>query len=229
MSLAELPRLTVRVAGHRMSSWRACALAGLVSGSAWFAWCGLREDAGLALIGSVIGADLAGYRLLNVMGARRYGIPRICLLVYLAATASITIGVTLLFGRPVLVTLELWLHAMTLLMAFGRTGCALGGCCHGKPASWGLVYPWRGRDRHFPVQLLEAAVLVALFFAGIPFVLQPRGVYLLVFATGYGLSRFGLELLRGDTTRPYFLRLSLSQWISLVLLGGAGTVIFNLT
>jgi len=57
-------------------------------------------------------------------------------------------------------------------------------------------------------------VLGALLFAN-----RPAGAALAWYTMTYGAVRFGLEFLRGDPDRPYWLGYSESQWISLLLTG----------
>lgn len=80
--------------------------------------------------------------------------------------------------------------SIPLVHAFGRLGCLLTGCCHGREIAVG------GETFAVPVQLLEAILLFALFawlrrgrFEANRFIL-----YLLVYAP----ARFCLEFLRGD-------------------------------
>ena len=91
---------------------------------------------------------------------------------------------------------------LALAHAVGRVGCFFNGCCHGL---------------HYPVQLFESALLVALslflFFKSrsSAVVGEIFGFYLI----GYAAIRFGLEFLRADQT-AYF-SLTIPQWISLAI------------
>lgn len=103
------------------------------------------------------------------------------------------------------------LPALPLAHAFGRIGCFLGGCCYGVEMADGC---------RFPVQLLEAALLLAIFAAVLIAARKTRraekiaGLYFLL----YGLCRFGDEFLRGDKIRGFVGPLSVAQWISLGLI-----------
>lgn len=122
--------------------------------------------------------------------------------------------------------------------AIGRIGCLMAGCCYGfaydGPGCVRYLHSTAGlspEQGYFPVQLLEGAVNIGLCL----FLLKKekrcsRPMQVVMWYLGsYGVVRFCLEFLRGDSTRGIWLGLSLSQWISLALLSLCGiyTVIFN--
>lgn len=105
---------------------------------------------------------------------------------------------------------------------FGRVGCFFAGCCYGMPyeGPFCLHLTAAGIDHGtFPVQLLEAALNLALFFALCAYAGKHRGGFRVLFAymIAYGGLRFALEFLRGDLIRGMAGGLSTSQWISLAL------------
>ena len=117
---------------------------------------------------------------------------------------------------------NLFLPAFSIAQGFGRIGCFLGGCCFGKPASWGVVFPSNSlpylkyQDTPLiPVQLFESIYLFLIFLILFSFVRFKRRAawYLILMSCG----RFFFEFLRGDnrgTLGPYF---SPAQYISIVL------------
>lgn len=139
--------------------------------------------------------------------------------------------------------LDLVATSVPLGHAFGRLGCFLNGCCHGRLSdgpfsvtfppdslAWwrhvneGLLSPTAARSLPvIPVQLYESAYNLLLYVALVLlYRRQPRpgttaGVYLLLYPVG----RFLLEFLRGDA-RARWLGLSVAQVVSLGLLA-AGT------
>lgn len=147
-------------------------------------------------------------------------------------------GVVLrLLGEPTLPYLELTLLAVGMFLAWGRVGCLMVGCCHGRPHSWGVRYgPAHVEDgfashltgaRLFPIQLLESiTVLGAVVWGTLLVVLgRPPGEALALYVMGYGAARFVFEFARGDADRPYYAGFSEAQWSSLLLMGlvlGAG-------
>ena len=131
---------------------------------------------------------------------------------------------------------DLFCTVVPLGHAFGRLGCFFYGCCYGKLSAsrFAVRFPrhspaWYGQIREglidssagaslpvFPVQLFEAALLLALFAALLFIYLKWRrhtaGAYLI----GYAAIRVATETLRGDP-RAAVLGLSISQAISLTM------------
>ena len=125
--------------------------------------------------------------------------------------------------------LDLISAPVALFLAAGRLGCLTVGCCHGVPASVGIVYPediplaqessrWRIGIRLLPVPALEAAALMAIALGALLLlILGPPGSALAWFLCSYAVVRFGIEGLRGDK-RPHLFGLSQARWMSLVQL-----------
>lgn len=106
--------------------------------------------------------------------------------------------------------------------AFGRIGCFLGGCCYGAPYTGfcAVTFPKVGiLEPVFPVQLLEAALNIAIFIV----LILPRNekkqsfFSLYLYLILYSMIRFVLEFFRGDEIRGIAQGLSTSQWISIGL------------
>lgn len=139
-------------------------------------------------------------------------------------------------GLPVLKTSDFLIVGLPLGHAFGRIGCFLAGCCHGRPTDvpWGVVFT----DTHslvapellgvhiHPTQLYESLCNFLLFFLLHKLYNRPHktGTILLAYVTCYSLMRFALEFFRGDFRGAYMLGMSPSQLISLAasLLAAAG-------
>ena len=119
--------------------------------------------------------------------------------------------------------LRVLLPTIPLFHAFGRIGCFCMGCCYGRPWKYGIAFSHSDIAPNgiplVPVQLMEAAGELALF---VVLVLQYRrrgrsaqqmiGTYFIL----YGVMRFVLEFLRGDSYRGFIGVLSVSQTISIV-------------
>ncbi len=141
----------------------------------------------------------------------------------LAAVAALAA----VLGAPVLAHLDVTCAGLGAFLALGRIGCLLSGCCHGRPARWGVVYGPGHAGQSFPeylvgitvvpVQAIEAvfaAGLVAICVAAVP---STPGAAFGTYVTGYAIIRFGLELVRGDPVRRYWHGLSEAQWTSLLV------------
>jgi len=133
--------------------------------------------------------------------------------------ALVFLGLYKLLKFPLTVQ-NVWamLPALTLGHAIGRIGCLLAGCCYGIETSawWGIHL--HGANR-YPTQLIESLGLFVISF----YLLRSRASLksFSVYFIGYGVLRFGIELLRGDEIRGLWGPLTPSQWISLglILLG----------
>lgn len=138
------------------------------------------------------------------------------------------------FGVNAVRMAENFIAGIPLFHFFGRIGCFLAGCCYGIEYSgiFAVTYtnPLTAPDdaSHFPVQLLEAALNLLIFFTLLIFEkrrkkpLQNFGLYLIL----YGTARFLLEFLRGDEQRGFWGFLSVSQWLSLAVILPLGLYMF---
>ncbi len=119
---------------------------------------------------------------------------------------------------------------LSLAHALGRLGCLAAGCCFGKPATTGprvifgpqsVAYQELLRTHRLshvathtpglhPVQAYEALGEALIFFFLIWTTTRKRfhGAVMLTYLASYACLRFLMELLRGDPTRGYLLRLS---------------------
>lgn len=116
-----------------------------------------------------------------------------------------------------------------LFHCFGRIGCFFGGCCYGIESSFGFTVhnntlnPPINDVQRFPVQLLEAAINLALFFV-LAYMLKNgklKGRLFPTYLVIYAVVRFFDEFLRGDTYRGFLFGLSTSQIISIIVFAGA--------
>jgi phosphatidylglycerol:prolipoprotein diacylglycerol transferase len=116
---------------------------------------------------------------------------------------------------------------MLVGMVVTRIGCLINGCCSGRETQgpFGLwLHDDRGEwKRRYPTQLFEAAWSAIILGVGLSWY-APSGRPGLLFlgsAAAYGISRFGLELLRADASRaalPTRINVAFSAVLSLVSL-----------
>lgn len=111
--------------------------------------------------------------------------------------------------------------------AIGRLGCLFAGCCHGFEYEGFLAvyYPnsiagLPADQGYFPVQPLEAVMNLGICALLLLYEKRAKRSFDMLFAylTCYGVSRFLLEMLRGDGIRGIYYGLSVSQWISVGIL-----------
>jgi phosphatidylglycerol:prolipoprotein diacylglycerol transferase len=110
---------------------------------------------------------------------------------------------------------------------FGRIGCFLGGCCYGRPWEHGFTYHYSLAEPanfipRFPVQLLEAVWILAIFL--LIFTLfnseKHKNRLFLIYLITYSFGRFFIEFLRGDEIRGLYGTgggISTSQVISVIV------------
>jgi hypothetical protein len=117
--------------------------------------------------------------------------------------------------------------AVGTFLAFGRIGCLMVGCCHGRPSAWGIRYSHEHAAegfprplvgvRLFPIQAVESFWVIFTVITGAVLISPSApGDAFSWYVTLYGAGRFLFEFLRGDAERPYWLGLSQPQWISML-------------
>lgn len=115
--------------------------------------------------------------------------------------------------------------------AFGRIGCFLAGCCHGK-AYCGIGELHYHEDNvsgldplvgYFPSPLVESFFNLCIFVVLVIYLKKERPRYnsILLYTIMYSVLRFFVEFTRGDEIRGSIGTLSTSQWISFLLIIGA--------
>jgi len=122
--------------------------------------------------------------------------------------------------------------SIALGQVFGRIGCFLNGCCFGTLTDlpWGVQFPEKSpASLEFgPLHLIHPTQLYSslmnfflfLFLLWIDRKRKFDGQTFLFYIFFYGIIRFSIEFLRGDNP-SMFLFLTLSQLISLLMVGGA--------
>ena len=214
--------------GRGIGSYFALGLVGLLVGQmvgVGLSACGTAsvETVWIAVVSPMVGF-LVGVKLSQLL--RGYE----CVVYYemLAACLAAAAAVLSIAGEPVLPGLELVAMGVGTFLVLGRIGCLTVGCCHGRPAPWGIRY---GADhaaagfsahyvgvRLFPVQLVDAAVSAAAVAvsAAVYMGVHEPGEVVALYVALYGVGRFAVELARGDAARPYALGVSYAQWVALV-------------
>ncbi len=146
------------------------------------------------------------------------------------AAATLFLG---MIDEPRLPLLDVLVIGITVAQICGRVGCLMVGCCHGRPAPFGVRYGVEHQRagygsyllgvRLFPVQLAESAWLLGIAAVATRTILGPAyrpGEILAWYAVAYGAGRFVFELLRADTGRLYLGGFTEAQWTALLAMGG---------
>lgn len=107
---------------------------------------------------------------------------------------------------------------------FGRLGCLMAGCCHGRPAEWGLYHANLG-GRVIPVQLFEALFLFGLCAFLRRHTAKHTGTGFALYLCSYGIWRFFAEFLRADDRGATLVEFLSPSQLTSVLLTAAGLVI----
>ena len=148
---------------------------------------------------------------------------------YFIAVMLLNYFVAQFMKLPLLLYLDILALGYGTTVVFGRVGCFMVGCCHGKPNSIGICYTqphvkegftdYYSGIRLFPVQLAEAGGLLVILVTSTVVLLSgsPAGAPFTTFVSLYGVLRFVLEFFRGDPVRPYFLSFSEAQWTIVAL------------
>ncbi len=144
----------------------------------------------------------------------------------------------------VLKAADLFAAALALGHAFGRIGCFMAGCCHGRPTACPAAVTFTdpasevnplylGVPLH-PAQLYEAAGNLAIFFLLNAALRRshegklPQGAALSLYAALYAALRFFVEFLRGDDRGAMRLGLSPAQLISAAVFAAAAAVFLRM-
>jgi phosphatidylglycerol:prolipoprotein diacylglycerol transferase len=149
-------------------------------------------------------------------------------------------------AQPLGIVADLIAPSVMLAQAFGRIGCFLNGCCHGKitTAFTGIRFPaespaaheqhkgWNEKsDPVHPTQLYETAATLAFFFILSWMYRRKRkaqGEIFLAMIMMYSAWRFVIEFWRGDERPQWLGELSYSQVMSIGLFLIAGVWMFLL-
>lgn len=115
--------------------------------------------------------------------------------------------------------------SLCIAHSFGRIGCSLAGCCHGKITTGKLYFIYKqsiaapNNVKLFPIQGIEAISVLIIGIICTFLVLRRSKVRVeYLYMLSYAMLRFILEFFRGDQERGFFLIFSTSQIISLLFI-----------
>ncbi len=148
-----------------------------------------------------------------------------------------TIPTILIFFRknklPVLPMFDILAVTVCILHVFGRLGCFMAGCCHGKPHDGLFSVTFTDpicaaeplNTPLYPTQLFESLMLLSIL--GVILIVKRRkqfdGQLFMIYLMLYAIGRSVLEVFRGDLKRGFLIDnvLSNSQFISILVFSGA--------
>ena len=119
--------------------------------------------------------------------------------------------------------------SIAIAHGFGRIGCLMAGCCHGKIVdAWYSVYMPAINAKAVPLQLYEALFLFALFGFFTFRVFTHRSCNLPLYMAIYGVWRFVIEYFRTDDRGSTVVDfLSPSQFIAVLMIIGSVALFFG--
>jgi phosphatidylglycerol:prolipoprotein diacylglycerol transferase len=199
-------------------------------------------DLGVPLIlGTVVGArtlyvvtywqtQFAGEPLWHVLAVWKGGLVFYGGLV--GATAA-GVGFILWRGWPLWKLCDALAPSVALGFAFGRVGCFLNGCCHGRACDlpWAVSFPpdhASGGAPVHPTQLYDSLWALALY-AALAWAYRRKqfdGQIFALFLAGYAVLRSAFEIYRGDYGAERFGPFTPAQVFSLAVLAAAATLYF---
>jgi len=147
--------------------------------------------------------------------------------------AALVVGLLLVrrYKLPVWKTGDLIAPGIALGHVIGRIGCLMAGCCYGRPTTvpWAITFhnPLAGLNVGTPLEVplhptqlydagTELIILIGLLATekkGKPFAGRTFWLYMLL----YAITRYVVEIYRGDDRGVYFSTFSTSQLVSLAI------------
>ena len=147
--------------------------------------------------------------------------------------AALVVGLLLVkrYKLPVWKTADLIAPGIALGHVIGRVGCLLAGCCYGRPTTvpWAITFhnPLAGLNVGTPLEVplhptqlydagTELIILIGLLATekkGKPFAGRTFWLYMLL----YAITRYVVEIYRGDVRGVYFSTFSTSQLVSIAI------------
>jgi hypothetical protein len=216
--------------GRSLPAYAVLLITGIVAAFAWsmvlIALAGLSVNVGFALTGSILIGCLGFVLAVRVLT----GDERLVFYHYLLVGSSAALGTLWLANVPLLPYLDIVACLVAVLTGFGRLGCLMAGCCHGRPWRHGVVYTASHAADGFPsqlvgirlvpVQAMESAwsFVVAAVCSTVVLRADTPGMALALFGVAQPGGRFLLEFFRGDEREPELRGLTTAQWTAAAMI-----------
>lgn len=221
----------IRVGNRSWIAFRICGYVGVAAGLLLVFAVGMQRGLSPQVLGAIILAAVITFLGLVMVMKLITGEERIIYYHHEIAVLGVTALLMRFLNQPVAAYLDVTILGIGIFLVFGRVGCFMVGCCHGRPHAWGVRY----RPEHaaagfaqylvgvrlFPVQIIESLCVLGIVIVGVALASgsHPPGTALAWYVITYGVGRFAFEFMRGDAVRPHYLGFSQPQWISLLLMG----------
>lgn len=82
----------------------------------------------------------------------------------LVAVPVLWILLSIYYGHNPLVKLDFMTLCLPIYLIFAKFGCFMAGCCYGIPWEYGLYNEKYGQEKQVPIQLIEAALALIIYF-----------------------------------------------------------------
>ena len=222
-------RLHVQVLGRSLHAFQFWAVVGLFSAITAALTLGVHRDLSMIILGMIALSGVLTVLLLALTVKIITGEEVLVCYHSMIAVFAVISGLLFLMKQPLWIYLDITAVGLGIFLSFGRIGCFMVGCCHGRPAKkWGVCYGqahvvagfnsrFKGQ-RLIPVQLLESMWLFLMTSIAAMIVLSDSrpGSAFFWYVVAYGTGRFWIEFFRGDAHRPVWSGYSEAQWISVV-------------
>jgi hypothetical protein len=210
---------TIGVGSGRFSGFQVCGVAGALAATVLITTFGVPLGLDERFLVALPVAAVLTFLSLAMATKVLSGTERLVAYHHQVAVVAVAALLLRLGSRPLLPYLDLTVLGLGLFLSFGRVGCLMAGCCHGRVSSPGVRSSHAGgSERYLPVQAVEAAWLAAVVAVGCAMLLRgaPPGAVLAWYSIAYACARFATEFGRGDV-RPFVAGLSEAQWTSAAL------------
>jgi len=156
----------LNVMGRSRPAFHVCGGAGFVLASVVMAGLAFQSGLSLVILLVIIGEAVFAFLGLAMVTKVVAGEERLVFYHHEMAVLLLTSLLLRVLGEPALAYLDLTIVGIGIFLAWGRLGCLMVGCCHGRPMRWGVSY----RREHREAGLAHYLVRVRLF----PYSLQSR-------------------------------------------------------
>jgi prolipoprotein diacylglyceryltransferase len=216
--------------GRSLPAYAFFLITGIILAFVWsmllIVLAGLSPKVGLALTGSILLGCLGFALAVRVLT----GNERLVFYHYLLVGSCAALGSLWLAGVPLLPYFDIVACLVAVLTGFGRIGCLLAGCCHGRPWRHGVTYTAAHAADGFPSQLVGIRLLpvqamesawgfvVAAVCSAAVLRAETPGTALALFGIAQPGGRFLLEFLRGDEREVELRGLTPAQWTAAAMM-----------